>query len=244
MPQWTSERNWSANVFQETYARMMKALKNAHQQNGLAALHARSMPGLRHNNNNDDDKYREEIVGYFAFLCVWHRFVELVRRGKCKRYSKYNWRYSFHASNTSWILALKIQKWSVFHMTQLLRRKLKVKLKTKLHRKVQCRWYNLAGNRSISCVTQILFPYAVFAGLVLFFLVFSMKCIQVWRVTTIRKQRRRRNNKKLRRTTKAISFVTNMLLPLVMKNRVTLLHEGDYKKSPWKQLRHFLITVK
>ena len=169
MPQWTSERNWSANVFQETYARMMKALKNAHQQNGLAALHASSMPGLRHNNNNDD-KYREEIVGYFAFLCVWHRFVELVMRGKCKRYSKYNWRFSFHASNTSWILALKIQKWSVFHMTQLLRRKLKVKLKTKLHRKVQCRWYNLAGNRSIySCVTQILFPYAVFAGLVLIF---------------------------------------------------------------------------
>lgn len=104
------------------------------------------------------------------FLCVWHRFVELVRRGKCKRYSKYNWRFSFHASNTSWILALKFKKWSVFHMTQLLRRKLKVKLKTKLHRKVQCRWYNLAGNRSIySCVTQILFPYAVFAGLVLIF---------------------------------------------------------------------------
>ena len=49
---------------------MMKALKNAHQQNGLAALHASSMPGLRHNNNNDD-KYREEIVGYFAFfVCV------------------------------------------------------------------------------------------------------------------------------------------------------------------------------
>ena len=113
MPQWTSERNWSANVFQETYARMMKALKNAHQQNGLAALHASSMPGLRHNNNNDD-KYREEIVGYFAFLCVWHRFVELVMRGKCKRYSKYNWRFSFHASNTSWILALKIFKNDLF----------------------------------------------------------------------------------------------------------------------------------
>lgn len=60
-----------------------------------------------------------------------------------------------------------------------------------------------------------------------FFFGVQLKCIQVWRVTTIRKQRSRpRNNKKLRRTTKAISFVTNMLLPMVMKNQVTL-HEGD-----------------
>ena len=113
MPQWTSERNWSANVFQETYARMMKALKNAHQQNGLAALHASSMPGLRHNNNiTMMTNTVKKLLVTSLFLCVWHRFVELVMRGKCKRYSKYNWRFSFHAWDTSYwrllIFALKV----------------------------------------------------------------------------------------------------------------------------------------
>ena len=116
MPQWTSERNWSANVFQETYARMMKALKNAHQQNGLAlgSSIASSMPGLRHNNITMMTNTVKKLLVTSLFLCVWHRFVELVMRGKCKRYSKYNWRFSFHASNTSWILALKIFKNDLF----------------------------------------------------------------------------------------------------------------------------------